>query len=89
MMKQIANFFSKPQDVLTKESKDRLVNVYRHNAGTTGGCVTNTLGRNEQVSQGQNDLLEIKSFQERKWAMDGDMDIHLEQQESLRKLFRK
>lgn len=89
MMKMISQYFSQTQDVLTENSKDRLVNVYRHKAGTAGGGIANTLSRNEQVKRGQEDLLEIKSFDERKAALNGDLDIHLEQQEGLRKLFRK
>lgn len=89
MANPISNYYSKAQDVFSETSKDRLVNVHRHQSGEAGGGIANSPGRDEQVLKGQQDLLDIKSFSERKAALDGDLDIHFHQQSRLKKLFHK
>lgn len=89
MSNPISNYYSKAQDVFSETSKDRLVNVHRYQSGKAGGGIANSPGRDEQVLKGQQDLLDIKSFSERKTALDGDLDIHFHQQNRLKNLFRK
>ena len=82
-MQLVRDYYSQAQDVLSDNTKDRLINVSRQ-SGTTGRHINGD--REEQVRQGQQDFLDIRDPNARRNAVDIDLDTHLYQQQQLRKL---
>ena len=86
-MQMVRNYYGQGQDVLSDESKNRLVNVYRQGS-QLGSHMTGNLSREQQVEQGQDALHGMQDRMTRKNALDADLDIHIHQQQPLRNLRR-